>query len=31
MHKVLLILASTFILTSCAKKVDDPAVQFDEE
>ena len=31
MHKVLLILASTFILTSCAKKADDPAVQFDED
>ena len=31
MHKVLLILASTFILTSCAKKVEDPAVQFDED
>ena len=30
MHKFLLILASTFILTSCAKKAEDAAIQFDE-
>jgi len=30
MYKVLLILASTFIFSGCAKKAEDPAVQFDE-